>query len=328
MAKMRAAQYDVYGSPDVLQIRDLDRPELQPGHALVRVTATSINGADVAIRSGRLRWISGRSFPRGTGFDFSGEVVAVSGKNDIREGDAVWGMNPDIKQPISAAAAEYYLAPLKGLARLPKSLDPLEAAALPGAGGAALGILRDAARLLPGERVLIRGASGGVGVFAVQIAKAMGAHVTAMVKSHRLERARGLGADDAFDYGATDPRALGNFDVIVDPVGRSMSPYRSLLGKGGRMIDMAIGGPGDIAYLLFSNVFGARRVRFVSSPPDRERLEALAEYVETRGIRPVIDSTYSLDNIGAAHQSLEKSGGWGQKSGARSVVGGLTSSVR
>jgi NADPH:quinone reductase-like Zn-dependent oxidoreductase len=312
---MRAAQYDAYGPPEVLHIRTVPVPRLRPGHVLVRVAASSINGADTAIRAGELKLVTGRSFPRGAGFDFAGTVAgAADDVAGLAVGDEVWGFVDGARHAGPAgAAAEYVLAPAAGTARRPRTVSAVEAAALTGTGASAIGVLRDAVRLRPGERVLIRGANGGVGTAAVQVARALGGRVTALAGAPHLDRLRDLGAAEAFDYHATDPRELGRFDVIVDPVARNMRPYRRLLAPGGRMAAMAIGSPADVAYLLASRIYGRRRIRFTQSPPTTALLTALAGYVSDKAVTPVIDSVYPLDDIAAAHRSLETSGGFGKR---------------
>ncbi|HYB87908.1 MAG TPA: NAD(P)-dependent alcohol dehydrogenase [Streptosporangiaceae bacterium] len=312
---MRAAQYDAYGPPEVLRIRTVPVPQLRPGHVLVKVAASSVNGADTAARAGKLKLVTGRSFPRGAGFDFAGQVTeAASDVTGLAAGDEVWGFADATRNPgPSGAAAEYVLAPAKRTALRPRSVSAVEAAALSGTGASAIGVLRDAVRLRSGERVLVRGANGGVGTAAVQVARALGGRVTALASVPHLDRLRDLGAEQAFDYHSADPRDLGRFDVIVDPVGKNMRPYRRLLAPGGRMAAMAIGSPGDIAYLLASAVHGSRRVRFVQAPPTAELLTALTGYVDGKSVTPVIDSVYPLDDIAAAHRSLEKSGGFGKR---------------
>jgi NADPH:quinone reductase-like Zn-dependent oxidoreductase len=315
MNEMRAAQYDSYGPPEVLRVRTVPVPRLLPGHVLVRVAASSINGADTAVRAGKLKLVSGRKFPRGAGFDFAGQVTEAAGDvTELAAGDDVWGFVDAVRKPgPSAAAAEYVVAPVKGTALRPLSVNAVEAAALSAVGASAIGVLRDAVRLRPGERVLVRGANGGVGTAAIQVARALGGRVTALASAPHLDRLRDLGAEEAFDYHATSPRDLGRFDVVVDPVSRGMRPYRRLLAPAGRMAAMAIGSPGDLAYLLASRVHGGRRVRFVQSPPTPELLTTLAGYVDSKSIIPVVDSVYPLDDIAAAHRSLEKSGGFGKR---------------
>jgi NADPH:quinone reductase-like Zn-dependent oxidoreductase len=226
----------------------------------------------------------------------------------------VWGFINAVRNPgPSVGAAEYVLAPVGGVALRPRTVSAVEAAALSGVGASALGILRDYLRLQAGERVLIRGANGGVGTAAVQVARALGGHVTALAGAPHLDRLRDLGAQQAYDYHVTSPRDLGRFDVILDPVSKDMAPYRKLLTKTGRMAAMALGSPADLAYLLVSGVHGSRRVRFVQSPATGPLLTDLAGYVDGKSVTPVIDSVYPLDDTAAAHGSLEKSGGFGKR---------------
>jgi NADPH:quinone reductase-like Zn-dependent oxidoreductase len=315
MNEMRAAQYDAYGPPEVLRIRTIPVPPVNAGHVLVRVAAASVNAADSAVRAGKLKLVSGRSFPRGAGFDFAGTVTQAAGDvTGLAAGDEVWGFVNAVRNPgPSAGAAEYVLAPASGTALRPRTVSAAEAAAVGAVGASALGILRDVVRLQPGERVLIRGANGGVGTAAVQVARVLGGQVTALASAPHLDRLRDLGARQAYDYHVTSPRDLGQFDVILDPVSKGMRPYRRLLAPGGRMAAMALGSPADLAYLLASGVHGRRRVRFVQSPATGPLLADLARYVDDKSVVPVIEAVYPLDDIAAAHRSLEKSGGFGKR---------------
>ena len=313
-SRMRAIQYDAYGPADVLRVRTVSIPRPGPGAVLVRVAATRVNAADVTFRSGKLRLISGRRFPRGTGFDFAGEVVEVGAEvTDLAMGQGVWGFVLDARSGPLGAAADYVVAPAGAVATRPRSIDAVSAAALPGAAGAALGVLRDVLGLRAGERVLVRGAAGGVGTAAVQIAHAMGAHVTALARAEHTDALREIGADEVFDYRSVDPRELGRFDVVLDLVSRGMRTFRRLLGSGGRMAAMAVGGPADLAYVASSGVFGARRVRFVQSPPTGRLLTSLAELVDNGSVRPVVEGYYALEDIAAAHRALEHGGGFGKR---------------
>jgi NADPH:quinone reductase-like Zn-dependent oxidoreductase len=315
MNEMQAVQYDSYGPTDVLRVRTVPVPAVRPGHVLVQVAATSVNGADIVVRAGKLKLISGRTFPRGAGYDFAGTVVEAAGDvAGLAAGDDVWGFVDRTRTPApSAAAAEYVLAPVTGMSLRPRTVSAIEAAALSGVGASAIGVLRDHLGLRPGERVLVRGANGGVGTAAVQVARALGGKVTALASAPHLDRLRDLGAAEAFDYHVTSPGDLGRFDVIVDPVSRSMRPFRRLLAPGGRMAAMALGSPADLAYLLASRVHGSRRVRFAQSPPTAGLLADLAGYVDAKTVTPVIDSVYPLAGIAAAHRSLEQSGGFGKR---------------
>lgn len=315
MNQMRAAQYDSYGPPEVLRVRTVPVPALRAGHVLVRVEASSVNGADVAVRAGKLKLVTGRKFPRGAGFDFAGTVAsAAADVTGLGAGDEVWGFLDGARSGGPAgAAAEYVLAPATGTSLRPRTVSAVDAAALSGVGASALGVLRDAARLQPGERVLVRGANGGVGTAAVQVARALSGRVTALASARHLDRLRDLGAEQALDYHIADLRRLGRFDVIVDPVSRNMRPYRRLLARGGRMAAMTIGSPADLAYLLASRVHGGRRVRFVQMPPTAQLLADLAGYVDAKSVVPVIEAVYPLEDIAAAHRSLENSGGFGKR---------------
>jgi NADPH:quinone reductase-like Zn-dependent oxidoreductase len=309
---MRAVQYDSYGPAEVLRVRTVPVPRVRPGTLLVRVAATSVNAADVAVRSGRLRLLSGRKFPRGTGFDFSGEVVEVGeGVTGFQVGDGVWGFLRDLRSSL-AAAAEYLVVPVTRVALRPTSLDDVAAAALSGAGGAALGVVRDGLRVRAGERVLVRGGAGGVGSAAVQLAHAAGARVAALVSAKHLDLVREIGADEAFDYRATDPRELGRFDVVIDTVSRDLRCYRPLLTRTGRMGTLNVESAGGAAYLVGSTVFGRRRVRFLQFPPDGRLLAALTDQVDAKAVRAVVDSVYPLDDIVGAHRSFEAGGGFGK----------------
>ncbi len=315
MNEMRAALYDSYGPPEVLRIRTVPVPQLRPGHVLVRVAASSVNAADTAVRAGKLKLVSGRSFPRGAGFDFAGTVAeAASDVTGLAAGDEVWGFVNAVRNPgPSVGAAEYVLAPSDGIARRPSTVNAVEAAAISAVGASALGILRDVVHLQAGERVLVRGANGGVGTAAVQVARTLGGHVTALASAPHLDRLRDLGAEQVLDYHTINLGDLGRFDVILDPVSRGMRPYRKLLTKAGRMAAMALGSPADLAYLLASTVHGSRRVRFVRSPATGPLLTDLADYVDDKSVVPVIEAVYPLDDIVAAHRSLEKSGGFGKR---------------
>ncbi len=314
MREMRAVQYDAYGPPEVLQIRPIPIPDLQTGQVLIRVEASSVNAADVLFRSGKLKLLSGNSFPRGAGFDFTGEVVGVGkGVTNCKIGDAVWGFLKPTRNIKIGATAEYALVPAKGVALRPQGMDAVDAAALPGVGGAALGALRDGAHLKTGEKILIRGGAGGVGTAAIQIAHSLGARITTLVRAEHLDRVRDLGADEAFDYRTTDPSDLGRFDVVMDPVAKNIRAYHKLLSPGGRMVVMTVGGWGEAAYLLASIVFGKRRVRFLSSPPNHEVLSSLTRLVEAKAVVPVVDGVFAMKDIASAHRSFEAGGGFGKR---------------
>jgi NADPH:quinone reductase-like Zn-dependent oxidoreductase len=233
---MRAIQFDHYGASDVLDIRTIRVPTPEPGEVLVRVHASGLNPKDPLVRSGAFRLLTGQTFPRGTGYDFAGEVAALGARvSDLAIGDRVWGFLDGF---LGGAAAEYVAARRDWVARMPEGLAWVEAAAIPLVATTALQALRDVARLKAGEKLLIKGASGGVGSAAIQIAKVFGAYVTAIASGEGIDHCQRLGADTVVDYTRTDPTTLGQrFDVFFDCIGGSpYHAYRRLLRRGGRWV--------------------------------------------------------------------------------------------
>jgi NADPH:quinone reductase-like Zn-dependent oxidoreductase len=230
---MRAVEYDRHGPASVLAVRDVPRPVAGPGELLVRVRAAALNPKDVIVRRGKLSFLSGRRFPKRVGFDWSGEVAEVgAGVAGVSVGAGYYGMLDGYQ---GGACAEYLVVRLADCAPKPCRLDHVRAAAVPLAASTALQALRDAARVEPGMRVLVNGASGGVGVFAIQIAKLLGARVTSTSSAANLALCRTLGADHALDYREADPlRRAERFDVIFDVFGnRTLREARGVLSARG-----------------------------------------------------------------------------------------------
>ncbi|WNV86403.1 NAD(P)-dependent alcohol dehydrogenase [Umezawaea sp. Da 62-37] len=303
--EMRAALFDRYGAPEVLYEGRVPVPVAKADEVLVRVHGTSVNGGELYARRGRLGILLGRRFPKRIGIDFAGEVVQAAATGRGPEvGAHVWGSLPRGR---FGSAAEFVAVHVRQVARSPRGLDLVEASALP-VGTTAITALRDKARLKPGERLLVRGGAGGVGYVAVQLGKAMGAHVTALASAKNLDLVHDLGADEAFDYATTGPAELGSFDVVMDTAGSSLPAYRRLLGPGGRMVSIAFDSPATVAYILGSVVFGSRRVRFFSGNPRHDLFRDLTAYVESGALRPAVDTTRPLADIAGAHRALEAGG--------------------
>lgn len=306
---MRAARYDRYGPPEVLYEGTLPKPVAGPGEVLVRVHATSVNGGELSGRAGKLKLVTGRRFPKGIGVDIAGEIAEVgSSVRHLAVGDRVWGAMPHLT---FGAAAEYVAVRPRQLSYAPEGIDLVRAAALPGVGTTAITALRDKIGLRSGERLLVRGAAGGVGSVAVQLGHALGAHVTALAGAKTLDLVRELGADAAHDYRTTGPAALGPFDAVLDTVGTGLGAYRELLAPGGRMVAIAFDTDRPLSSLgsvLLSTVHGSRRMRFFTGNPMHQLFADLAAYVENGAIRPVIDTVHPLSDIGRAHRAMEAGG--------------------
>ncbi|MCL6291422.1 MULTISPECIES: NAD(P)-dependent alcohol dehydrogenase [Streptomyces] len=305
---MRAALYDSYGPPEVLYEGRVPVPVRKPGEVLVRVHAASVNGGELHGRAGRVRFVTGRRFPQRTGLDFAGEVAEVGTEvTGLRVGDRVWG----ILGRTFGSAAEYVSVRPRQIAYAPGNVTLTEAASLPAGGTTSLTALRDKAGLRAGERLLVRGASGGVGSVAVQLGKALGAHVTGLAGAKNADFVRELGADEVLDHRATALADLDRYDVIMDTVGTEHPVLRRRLAPGGRLVSIAfdIDHPvRSIGYLLGSAVHGRQRVRFFSGNPKHDLFAELTAYVERGDLRPVVDTVHPLADIATAHRALEAGG--------------------
>ncbi len=300
---MRLATYDRYGPPEVLSVTTAPVPRPRPGEVLVRVRAVSVNGGESAVRAGKLRPFTGKKFPKRVGVDLAGEVVEP-GTSRFAAGDRVWG----VLGRRLGSAAEYVALPADRLDHVPAGLDVVQAVAL-AVGTTAITALRDLAALAPGERLLVRGATGGVGHIAVQLGKAMGAHVTGLASAGHLDLVRELGADEAIDYRA--PGELGRFDVVLDTVGTELPAFRRLLAPRGRMVTIAFE-PGrpvrSLGYIAANALRRRRWVRFFSGNPTTPLLAELGRWVTAGAIRPQVDRVFPLADIAAAHDALERGG--------------------
>jgi NADPH:quinone reductase-like Zn-dependent oxidoreductase len=305
---MKAIVQEGYGSGAMLHLREIEKPDPGDDGVLVEVRAASVNALDWHLVRGvpviipLLERLSREKYHL-RGVDVAGRVAAV-GKNVSRlvPGDEVFG-------GADGSFAEYAATAERRLAKKPAAVSFEQAATLPVAGLTALQGLRDRARVQPGQRVVVNGAGGGVGTFALQIAKFLGAHVTAVTRTESVELARSLGADVVVDYQAEDFTRRGErYDVIFDIGGAS--PFRSLLGVlSAEGIVVAVGGPqgrwiapadrmlAAMAHRLFS---GRRKIRPFVAKTSPEDLASLASLVEQGRLEPVIDRTFSLEETGAA----------------------------
>ena len=292
---MRAVVQNSFGGPEVLETVDIDRPEPLGGEVLIRVRASGVNPVDVAVRSGAYPLLGEPSF--GVGWDISGVVEEVGPGARFKVGDEVFGM-PFFPRA-ATGYAEYVAAPSRQVARKPASLDHVRAAAVPLAALTAWQGLVDAAHVKAGDRVLIHRAAGGVGHFAVQIAKARGAHVIALASEARHEFVRGLGADEVIDYRVTDfTEAVRDLDVVFDSSAEGARSL-SVLRPGGTLVSIMEHWNQELAAEVEA---AGRHFAGVSVEPDYASLEAITALIDAGQIQPHVQETFPLEEAGKAHE--------------------------
>lgn len=310
---MHAITQDRYGSVDVLNLAPIDPPSIGDNDLLVEVHATSVTTADWRMRTATFppgmrlvgRLVVGLLRPRSrlTGREFSGRVVAVGPKvTRFKVGDEVFGAHDR-----GANAELIAVSEAAGVARKPRGLSHAEAAALPFGAITSIDFLIDRAKIRPGERVLVLGASGGVGAYAVQVARHCGAHVTGVCSTGNLDMVRALGADAVIDYTAEDPRAIGaSWDVIVDPTGKSdLRSYRHALREGGRHLFIE-GGVREVWQAMTSRWRRGPTAVWGVSIDHRAAMERVRELVEAGAIRPVIGHRFPMTAVREAHRVVER----------------------
>jgi NADPH:quinone reductase-like Zn-dependent oxidoreductase len=311
---MQAVVHTKYGSPDMLELREVAKPTPGNGEVLVKVRATAVNAYDWHIMRADpfLVRVGGMGLfrPKSTqlGADIAGEVEAV-GQNVrlFRPGDAVFG---DLAGSGGGGFAEYAAAPEKALAMKPANLSFAQAAALPMAAVTALQALRDAGQMAPGKQVLINGASGGVGTFAVQIARLLGGEVTAVCSTAKMEQARSLGADHVIDYTQEDFTRNGRqYDLILAVNGnRPLSAYKRALAPGG--VYIMVGGSNSQIFQalllgsLYSRMSGKKMMAMLAKSSQQD-LTLIKEWVEAGKVMPVMDRCFPLSRVAEALHYVE-----------------------
>jgi NADPH:quinone reductase-like Zn-dependent oxidoreductase len=305
---MKAFIYERYGPPERLQMAEVDKPVPDADEVLVKVLAASVNAADWHVLRGKplfSRATLGLLRPKHQilGVDIAGQVEAVgSGVTRFQPGDEVYA---NLLDHGFGGFAEYASVPVDVMSLKPAKLSFEEAAAVPMAGVTALQGLRHHGEPQPTQKVLINGATGGVGSFAVQLAKAYGAEVTAVTSTRNLDLVRSLGADHVIDYTTTDVVGGGRrYDLILDTVGnRSVPDLRRALAEGGKA---AVTGFTSVAKLLGVSLRGGKDVAQVQAHVTTKDLELLSELIEAGKLRPQIDRRYRFADIPAAIAYLEQ----------------------
>jgi len=305
---MQAMVHDTYGTAEVMQLRDIDKPEIGEKEVLVRVRAAGVNPADWAVMSGLpyiARPVYGLPRPksRTRGTDVAGVVEVVgAGVTRFKPGDEVFGS-------ATGSYAEYAAASEDTLVLKPANLTFAQAATVPMAGQVAVLALIRHGKVGPGQKVLINGASGGIGTFAVQIAKALGAHVTGVASTRNQELLRSIGADEVIDYTKDDFTANGQqYDFILDNVSnhslsdlrRALTPTGMLVPNGGNFANRWFAGGGRVMRAVILSQFVGQTLKTFIQSTNVEDLEALKELIETGKVSPVIDRTYALHDAAEA----------------------------
>lgn len=303
---MKAIVCTKYGSPDVLQFKEVEKPVPKNNEVLVKIHAASLNATDFEYLRGvfiaRLVY-KGLLKPKKTilGTDIAGQVEAVGRKvTQFQPGDEVWG---DLSLCGWGAFAEYVSVPENALRLKPASMTFEEAAAIPTAAILALHNLRGKRPIQPGQRVLINGAGGSVGTFAVQLAKYFGAEVTGVDSTKKLDMLRSIGADHVIDYTQEDFTKNGqHYDLILDVVAhRSFFDYKRALSPGGIVVFVG----GSMTRLLLNMLLGPKKMGVVIWKPNKEDFVFLKELFEAGKVVPVIDSRFPLSEVAEALRYLE-----------------------
>lgn len=302
MPTMKAVRIHKYGGPEVLQYEEAPIPPIGDEDVLIRVYAAAVNPLDWKVRSGwEIAWFH-HAFPLILGFDVAGVIAAVGAKvNNFVIGDEVYGSPPAYGVSPAGGYAEYIAVPVGNIAHKPHTLEYIQAAAIPAAGQTAWQALFNAADLQPGQTILIQGAAGGVGVFAVQLAKWRGAHVIGTASPHNHAFLHELGADEVIDYTTTRfETVVHNVDIVLDAVGGEIQ-HRSL----------SVLKPDGLLVALFDELdpalVAARGVRQYSfgvqwSASD---LAQLAHLVDTKQLQPIVSTVLPLQEVQQAHRLSE-----------------------
>lgn len=297
---MKAVFITQYGSEQVLEYGEVEKPTPEPTELLVKVHASSVNPVDWKIRSGHVQLLTGYSFPMVLGFDVAGVVEEVGSRvTRFQPGDAIYAF---LGTPPGGAYAEYAIVAESAACFKPDNLSYEEAAAIPLTGLTALQALRDVAQIERDNNLLINGASGGVGIFAVQIAKAMGTRVTGVCSTANVELVRSLGADRVIDYTQTDfTQEAIQYDVIFDAVGmRSLWECQKCLTPYGVYVS-TLPTPATVFQSAITSILPGQSSQLILAKPSGWDLAYLKDLIAAGKLRSILDRTYPLTEVAAAH---------------------------
>jgi NADPH:quinone reductase-like Zn-dependent oxidoreductase len=304
---MKAIVYEKFGTPNVLELKEVDKPIPKSDEVLVKVYATSVNAIDIIFRSGAkmlfgiTKLMAGFKRPKVKilGFDVSGEVESVGNKvTRFEKGDLIYGALQS-----AGANAEYVCIPEGRAAKKPANMNHAEAAAVPDTACTALFGLMDKVSIQKGQKVLIYGASGGVGSYAIQIVRLFTSDVTAVCSTDKVKSAQSLGATAVIDYTKDDFTKNGQkYDVLFDAVGRKKITYsmcKNSLARNGLFVTT------DLESVVFRYMFN-KRVKSYLAPVTTEKLDFLRENIEAGKIKSIIDKEFPLSKTAEAHKAYEQ----------------------
>jgi len=300
---MKAVVFNSYGSPDVLEVQELEKPIINKEEILIQAHATSVNPVDWKIRNGSMKIFTGKKFPKGLGADIAGTVSTV-GENvkGFKVGDEVYGKLGGF---ISNAYAEFVATNPVDLALKPTNLDFNESASVPLAALTAYQALVNLGELTKGSKVLINGCSGGVGHFGVQIAKALSAEVIGICSTKNISLAKKIGADKVIDY--TKENVVDSdlkYDIFFDAVAnQSYSKVKPILNKNGRYISTL---PSVGVFLnSVTGLFSSKKAKMINAKSNPNELKIITEMIEKGKVKPIIDKIFPLKDIREAHRYSE-----------------------
>jgi len=300
---MKAAFYNKYGSPDVLEIGELEKPKIKEDEILVQAYASSVNPVDWKIRKGDMKIFTGKKFPKGVGADTVGKITEVGEKvTGFNIDDEVYGKLSGFK---GSAYAEFVVAKPEDLAPKPKNLGYNEAATVPLAALTAYQALVNQGGMTKNSKVLVNGCSGGVGHFAVQVAKELGADVTGVCSTKNTKLAKELGADKVIDYTKENiVKSKDKYDIIFDAVAnQSYGKIKPILNKNGRYVTTL---PSVGAILSpITGLLSSKKAKMINAKSNPQDLQRITKMIENGKVKPVIEKIYPLEDVREAHRHSE-----------------------
>lgn len=298
---MKAIVINQFGGPERLTMQEVEMPEPRSGQVLVRIHAVGVNPVDYKIRNGSMKFITGKTFPRILGQDIAGVVEQAGKGSKFRPGDKVYGM----LSYQAGGYAEFLAVNESQLAMIPDRLSMTEAAAVPMGAITSYQSFMQAGGIGPGTKVLVNGASGGVGSFAVQIAKALGAEVTGVCSGRNVDFVRELGADLVIDYSQEDfTRLEPGFDIVFDAVAKSsFKKSKKILVKDGAYISTLPNN--NLFFYQFTNFLRKKKAFFSLAKPKGEDLMVISDLISKGLVRVNIEKVFPLEKASMAHELIE-----------------------